>query len=75
MLFSDWPYCNAAKRFSSVLMTKTDWSTWNDFQWRRRIETFGDDDRPVLAAGPNGTVDTVWYGKLMIAVQDCLVPC
>lgn len=56
-------------------MTKTDWSTWNDFQWRRRIETFGDDDRPVLAAGPNGTVDTVWYGKLMIAVQDCLVPC
>lgn len=43
-------------------MTKTDGSTWNDFQWRRRIETFGDDDRPVLAAGPTGTVDTVWYG-------------
>ncbi|KAL8644537.1 MAG: hypothetical protein Q9210_007206 [Variospora velana] len=54
-----WPYCNAAKRFSSVLMTKTDWSTWNDFQWRRRMETFSDDDRPVLAAGPTGTVDTV----------------
>ena len=41
-------------------MTKTDWSSWNDFQWRRRIETFGDDDRPVLAAGPEGKVDTVW---------------
>ncbi|KAI4250784.1 MAG: hypothetical protein LQ352_005253 [Teloschistes flavicans] len=56
---ADWPYCNAAKRFSSVLMTKTDWSTWDDFQWRRRIETFGDDDRPVLASGPKGLVDTV----------------
>ncbi|KAL8636555.1 MAG: hypothetical protein Q9228_006058 [Teloschistes exilis] len=55
----DWPYCNAAKRFSSVVMTKTDWSTWDDFQWRRRIETFGDDDRPVLASGPKGLVDTV----------------
>ncbi|CAL8574720.1 hypothetical protein XPA_000674 [Xanthoria parietina] len=54
-----WPYCNAAKRFSSVVMTKTDWSTWNDLQWRRRMETFGDDDRPVLAAGPEGAVDTV----------------
>lgn len=54
-----WPYCNAAKRFSSVVMTNTDWSSWNDFQWRRRIETFGDDDRPVLAAGTEGKVDTV----------------
>ncbi|KAL8827051.1 MAG: hypothetical protein Q9170_007168 [Blastenia crenularia] len=40
-------------------MTKTDWSSWKDFQWRRRIETFGDDDRPVLAASPEGKVDTV----------------
>ncbi|KAL8806486.1 MAG: hypothetical protein Q9200_005013 [Gallowayella weberi] len=54
-----WPYCNAAKRFSSVVMTKTDWSAWSELSWRRRIETFGDDDRPVLAAGPQGAVDTV----------------
>ncbi|KAL8846576.1 MAG: hypothetical protein Q9221_008342 [Calogaya cf. arnoldii] len=40
-------------------MTKTDSSTWNDLRWRRRMETFGDDDRPVLAAGPEGAVDTV----------------
>ncbi|KAL8749579.1 MAG: hypothetical protein Q9199_007600 [Rusavskia elegans] len=44
---------------TSVVMTKTDWSTWNALQWRRRMETFGDDDRPVLAAGPEGAVDTV----------------
>lgn len=58
----DWPYCNAAKRSSSVVMTNRDWSSWTDFQWRRRIETFGEDDNPVLAAGPTGMVDTVWCG-------------
>ncbi|KAL8994444.1 MAG: hypothetical protein Q9169_005589 [Polycauliona sp. 2 TL-2023] len=46
-------------RFSSVVMTKTDWSTWSELQWRRRMETFAEDDRPVLAAGPDGAVDTV----------------
>ncbi|KAL8711243.1 MAG: hypothetical protein Q9220_004388 [cf. Caloplaca sp. 1 TL-2023] len=40
-------------------MTKTDLSTWDSLQWRRRLETFGDDDRPVLGAGPNGVVDAV----------------
>lgn len=52
-------------------MTTTDWSTWNDFQWRRRIETFGIDDRPVLAAGPLGSVDTVWY-EINSWLADCL---
>lgn len=56
----DWPYCNAAKRLSSVLMTKPDWSSWDDLHWRRRLETFGDNDASVLSAGPNGEVDGVW---------------
>lgn len=50
-------------------MTKTDWSTWDELQWRRRMETFGDDDRPVLAAGPEGAVDTVWYEMQRLALQ------
>lgn len=57
---SDWPYCNAARRMSSVLKTKTEGSSWNELQWRRRIETFGIDDGPVIAAGPRGEIDAIW---------------
>lgn len=28
-------------------------------EWKRRLETFGDNDKPVTAAGPNGQVDDV----------------
>ena len=42
-------------------MTKTDWSSWDKLQWRRRLETFGDNDASILAAGPDGEIDTVWY--------------
>ena len=58
---ADWPYCNAARRMTSVQMIKTDWSSWDHLKWRRRLETFGSDDSPIIAAGPNGEVDGVWY--------------
>ncbi|KAH0837607.1 hypothetical protein FOPE_04980 [Fonsecaea pedrosoi] len=32
---------------------------WNSLQWRRRLERFGEDDGPVIAAGPKGQVDGV----------------
>lgn len=32
---------------------------WTPLQWRRRIETFGSDDGPVIASGPRGEVDAV----------------
>ena len=60
MTRADWPYCNAAKRLSSVAMIKTDWSSWDKLQWRRRLETFDDNDASILASGPNGEIDTVW---------------
>lgn len=34
-------------------------SNWNALQWRRRLETFGSDDGPVIAAGRNGEVDGI----------------
>lgn len=43
-------------------MIKTDYSSWDHLQWRRSLETFGSDDSPIIAAGPNGEVDRVWYG-------------
>jgi hypothetical protein len=42
-------------------MAKTDWSHWDDFKYRRRLETFGNDDGPVIAAGPNGEFDAIWF--------------
>lgn len=61
MVKLDWPYCNSAKRLSSVAMTNTDWSTWDKLQWRRRLETFGDNDETVFASGPKGEIDAIWY--------------
>jgi acid phosphatase len=45
---------------SSVAMSSGDASTWDSLHWRRRLERFGEDDGPILAAGPNGEVDGVW---------------
>jgi len=41
-------------------MTKTDWSSWDRLQWRRRLETFGENDAPVPATGPRGETDSIW---------------
>lgn len=32
---------------------------WDPLQWRRRLETFGSDDGPIIASGPRGEVDSV----------------
>lgn len=42
----DWPYCNAARQLSSVIMSTKDFSQWDQLKYRRRIETFGVDDGP-----------------------------
>ncbi|EXJ91150.1 hypothetical protein A1O1_04259 [Capronia coronata CBS 617.96] len=54
-----WPYCNAAQRLRSVALTPQDDLRWNSLQWRRRLERFGHDDGPVIAAGPAGEVDGI----------------
>ncbi|KAF2714876.1 phosphoglycerate mutase-like protein [Pleomassaria siparia CBS 279.74] len=54
-----WPYCNAARQLTSVIMGTTDWSQWDSLKYRRRLETFGLDDGPVIASGPNGEFDAV----------------
>ncbi|ERF76833.1 hypothetical protein EPUS_07623 [Endocarpon pusillum Z07020] len=44
-------------------MASRDGSTWDSLQWRRRLERFGDDDGPVMAAGPNGRETTLALGQ------------
>ncbi|KAM0136494.1 hypothetical protein ACHAO1_004632 [Botrytis cinerea] len=53
-----WPYCSAARRMVSATMEANS-SDWTPLQWRRRLETFGNDDGPVIARGPRGEVDDV----------------
>ncbi|KAE9989713.1 hypothetical protein EG327_002355 [Venturia inaequalis] len=56
-----WPYCNAARQMRSVIMHPTDTPKWDQITYRRRIETFGVDDGPAVAAGPKGEVDAVCH--------------
>lgn len=54
-----WPYCSVARQMVSATMEANDEAKWTPMQWRRRLETFGVDDGPVIAAGPKGEVDSV----------------
>jgi acid phosphatase len=53
-----WPYCSVAKQLLSATMDNNT-SNWGALEWRRRLETFGSDDGPVIASGPQGQVDAV----------------
>lgn len=43
-----------------MVATKEDLSTWDNFQWRRRMEAFGHNDEAVIAAGPGGEAEGIW---------------
>ena len=59
-----WPYCAAARRLSSIVMSEDNARGWSQLEWRRRLETFGEDDGPVIGSGSKGEVDSVWCGRL-----------
>ncbi|KAL2181843.1 histidine phosphatase superfamily [Thermothelomyces heterothallicus CBS 202.75] len=58
-----WPYCASARQMRSVVLAASNATTGNHafdtLEWKRRLETFGDDDGPVLAHGPNGERDDI----------------
>ncbi|KAF2461930.1 histidine phosphatase superfamily [Lineolata rhizophorae] len=54
-----WPYCNSARQLTGVIMSTQDWSRFDGLNYRRRIETFGPNDLPVIASGPDGQFDGV----------------
>lgn len=41
-------------------MSTADWSQWDELKYRRRLETFGPDDAPVITQGPKGEIDAIW---------------
>ncbi|EUC49474.1 hypothetical protein COCMIDRAFT_84572 [Bipolaris oryzae ATCC 44560] len=54
-----WPYCNSARQLTSVILNTKDFSKWDQLKYRRRLETFGMDDGPVIASGPKGEFDAI----------------
>lgn len=53
-----WPYCSVARQLLSATMNNKS-ADWGSLEWRRRLETFGPDDAPVVASGPKGEVDSI----------------
>jgi acid phosphatase len=35
-------------------------TSWNDFQWRRKMETFGDRDQSIVTVGAGGDIEGIW---------------
>ncbi|KAL1999620.1 hypothetical protein VTN02DRAFT_4265 [Thermoascus thermophilus] len=54
-----WPYCHVARRMVATAASKQDMSTWDTFQWRRKMEAFGHDDEAVVAVGPEGEAEGI----------------
>ena len=60
-----WPYCTTAHRQTSTIITnpsETNPSSntpWSSFHWRRRLETFGPGDQPIIVSSPNGKSDSI----------------
>lgn len=53
-----WPYCSVARQLLSATMDNRS-SNWGSMEWKRRLETFGPEDNPVVASGPEGEVDAI----------------
>ncbi|KAI2636444.1 phosphoglycerate mutase-like protein [Hypomontagnella submonticulosa] len=53
-----WPYCSAVRQLKSAVLDRHT-GQFSTMEWKRRLETFGAQDEPVLAAGPAGELDGV----------------
>lgn len=57
-----WPYCAAVHHMRSAVMERAKdgkGTVFSTIEWKRRLETFGPNDAPVIATGPNGELDAV----------------
>jgi acid phosphatase len=61
---TDWPYCGSANRLRSIILSGISDDSkpqWDHLEWRRRLEKFGKNDVPEIAAGPGNVYDGIWY--------------
>lgn len=58
-----WPYCAAARHLRSAVLdpdtSDGDNAKFSTLAWKRRLETFGREDAPVIAAGPRSELDSI----------------
>ncbi|KAK0630610.1 histidine phosphatase superfamily [Bombardia bombarda] len=62
-----WPYCASVRQMKSTIMSQggklgdgvDGGLPFHTLEWKRRLETFGQDDEPVVATGPMGELDNV----------------
>lgn len=57
-----WPYCAAVRHMRNAVMKRTEdgmSTAFTTLEWKRRLETFGPNDAPVIATGPKGELDAV----------------
>ncbi|KAI0907530.1 histidine phosphatase superfamily [Ustulina deusta] len=53
-----WPYCNAVRQLKSAVLDRST-GQFTTLEWKRRLESFGPNDEPILAAGPKGELDGI----------------
>ncbi|KAH8166571.1 hypothetical protein CIB48_g1657 [Xylaria polymorpha] len=53
-----WPYCTAVRQFKSAVLDRST-GQFTTLEWKRRLESFGPNDEPILAVGPNGELDGI----------------
>lgn len=58
-----WPYCSAVTQLKSAVLDPSLSSPsspqFTTLEWKRRLETFGPGDEPILASGPKGELDGI----------------
>lgn len=57
-----WPYCAAVRHMRNAILERGKDGSLNVFstlEWKRRLETFGPNDAPIIATGPKGELDDV----------------
>lgn len=57
-----WPYCAAVRHMRSAVLERGhdgNGTVFSTLEWKRRLETFGPNDAPVIATGPRGELDDV----------------
>lgn len=57
-----WPYCAAVRHMRNAVMKRAEdgkSTAFTTLEWKRRLETFGPNDAPVIATGPKGELDAV----------------
>lgn len=53
-----WPYCAAVRHLRSAVLDPQS-ESFSTLEWKHRLESFGPDNVPVIAAGPKGELDAI----------------